>query len=241
MSFNQKIFRMLPCCTHLHEIRVLLVIIPNTTEAAIHPHPIRSLDIATELNLISTTITMPPYSELQEPVTPTYDPANSDAKDMHNDGISPSVVAPSDLPGPPFHDSPTGATNAGERQPRRPRRRVKSMPVDSAGAQDFFGSTATSSRRYERHGSAPQAFVQSKADTLLLLQENESIEEFAEEDAAEDPTQVVSENVREDVKADAVKAEVDDTSPSPSPSVPSSSKEPVPIHQADTSCSCVIL
>mmetsp|Transcript_23911 Transcript_23911/g.36227 ORF Transcript_23911/g.36227 Transcript_23911/m.36227 type:complete len:183 (-) Transcript_23911:207-755(-) len=182
---------------------------------------------------------MPPYSELQEPVTPTYDPANSDAKDMHNDGISPSVVAPSDLPGPPFHDSPTGATNdAGERQPRRPRRRVKSMPVDSAGAQDFFGSTATSSRRYERHGSAPQAFVQSKADTLLLLQENESIEEFAEEDAVEDPTQeVVSENVREDVKADAVKAEVDDTSPS----IPSSSKEPAPILQADTSCSCVIL
>jgi len=71
----------------------------------------------------------------------------------------------------------------------------------------------------------------------LLLQENESIEEFAEEDAAEDPTQVVSENVREDVKADAVKAEVDDTSPS----IPSSSKEPAPIHQADTSCSCVIL
>ena len=185
---------------------------------------------------------MPPYSELQEPVTPTYDHANSDAKDMHNDGISPSVVAPSDLPGPPFHDSPTGATNASERQPRRPRRRVKSMPVDSAGAQDFFGSSATSSRRYERHGSAPQAFIQSKPDTLLLLQENDSIEEFAEEDAAEDPTQVVSENVREDVKADAVKAdavkpEVDGTSPS----IPSSSKEPAPIHQADTSCSCVIL
>jgi len=28
---------------------VLLVIIPNTTEAAIHPHPIRSLDIQQSL------------------------------------------------------------------------------------------------------------------------------------------------------------------------------------------------
>ncbi|KAL7498676.1 hypothetical protein ACHAWT_006530 [Skeletonema menzelii] len=182
---------------------------------------------------------MAPYSELQEPVTPTYEPENSDAKDMHNDGISASVVVPKDLPGPIFTDSPTEATGAGERQPRRPRRRVKSMPLNSEGAQDFFGSTAVSSRRYERLGSAPQAFASSKPDSFMLLQESESIEETDEEDAVEEPNQVVRKNVREVVKAkaDAFNAEVDSTSPSS----PSSSKEPVLSNQADTACSCVIL
>ena len=179
---------------------------------------------------------MAPYSELQEPVTPTYEPEeNSDAKDMHH-GISPSVVVPNVLPLPIPTDSPTEAIDAGERQPRR-RRRVKSMPVNSEGAQDFFGPAARSSRRYERLGSAPQAFAPNKPDTFLLIQESESIEEADEEDAVEEPNQVAR---KEDVKAkaDAFNAEVNATSPS-SPS--SSSKEPVLSNQADTACSCVIL
>lgn len=181
---------------------------------------------------------MPPYTELQEeePVTPTYEPENSDAKDMNNDGMPPSVLVHSDLPALPITDSPTRATrNVGERQPRRPLRRVKSMPINSEGAQDFFGPTC--SRRFERQGSAPQAFIPSKPDTLDLLPENESIEEIAEEDAAEEPIQVVRKDFREDVKA-AVKAEVDISSPIS----PSSSQAPVvPINQVDAGCSCVIL
>lgn len=185
---------------------------------------------------------MAPYSELQEPVTPTYEPENSDAKDMHNDGITPSVVVPNDLPGPIPTDSPTETTGTSERQPRRARRRVKSMPLNSEGAQDFFGSNAKSSRRYERLGSAPQAFASSKPDSFMLHQESVSIEEADEEDAVEEPNQVVRTNVREGVKAkakaDAFNAEVDSTSPS-SPS--SSKKSHVLSNQADTACSCVIL
>jgi hypothetical protein len=113
------------------------------------------------------------------------------------------------------------------------------MPVNSEGAQDFFGPAARSSRRYERLGSAPQAFAPNKPDTFLLIQESESIEEADEEDAVEEPNQVVrKEDVKVKVKADAFNAEVDATSPS-SPS--SSSKEPVLSNQADTACSCVIL
>jgi hypothetical protein len=179
---------------------------------------------------------MPPYTEVQEPVTPTYG-SQSDAKDMNNDGMLPSLVVTSDLPEPPFTYSPTEATNTEDRQPRRPRRRVKSMPVNSEGAQDFFASAATSGHRYERKGSAPQAFVSSKQDRLIFLSESDSIEEAAEEDAIEEPISV-SRSVSEDLKVDAVKTEVDSTSPS----CPNSSREPAPIkHQVDTACSCVIL
>mmetsp|Transcript_2087 Transcript_2087/g.2893 ORF Transcript_2087/g.2893 Transcript_2087/m.2893 type:complete len:180 (+) Transcript_2087:117-656(+) len=179
---------------------------------------------------------MAPYSELQEPVTPTYEPENSDAKDMHNDGIAPSVMVPNDLTEPILRkNSLTGATaGASDRQPRRPRRRVKSMPVNSEGAQDFFGSGVRSSQRYERHGSAPEV-----PDTLLLLKESESIEESAEEVAADEPIQVVKMNVRKDVKTktDTVDAKADSTSPCS----PSSSQKPVPSNQVGTECSCVIL
>mmetsp|Transcript_19017 Transcript_19017/g.29732 ORF Transcript_19017/g.29732 Transcript_19017/m.29732 type:complete len:183 (+) Transcript_19017:167-715(+) len=182
---------------------------------------------------------MAPYNELQEPVTPTYEPENSDAKDMHNDGILPPVVVPFDLTGPIHDNSPTGATGAGDRQPRRPRRRVKSMPVNSEGAQDFFGAAARSSQRYERLGSAPEVFAQSKPDTLSFLKENESIEETHEEDAAGEPIQVLRKNVREDVKTktDTVDAKADSTGPSSH----CLSQAPVPSHQVDTACSCVIL
>ncbi len=178
---------------------------------------------------------MAPYNELQEPQTPTYEPENPDAKDMLNDGIAPSVMVPNDLTEPILRkNSLTGATGAGDGQPRRPRRRVKSMPVNSEGAQDFFGSGVKSSQRYERHGSAPEV-----PDTLLLLKENESIEEAAEEDAADEPIQVVKMNVQKDVKT---KADTDDAkADSTSPCSLSSSQKPVPSNQVDAGCACVIL
>jgi len=196
---------------------------------------------STQNNCLETrsrgAVIMPPYTDVQEPVTPTYG-TNSDAKDVNNDGMLPSVVVTSDLPEPPFTHSPTGAMSVGERQPRRPRRRVQSMPVNSEGAQDFFGSASTSSHRFERQGSAPQAFVPSKPDRFISLSESESIEEVAEEDATEVPISVLR-SVSEDRKVDAVKTEVDITT---SPSSPSSSQEPTRInHEVDTSCSCVIL
>lgn len=178
---------------------------------------------------------MAPYTELQEPVTPTYEPENSDAKDLHIGGIAPSVMVPNDLTEPMRKNSLTGAPGAGDRQPRRPRRRVKSMPLNSEGAQDFFGPGARSSHRYERHGSTPEAIP----DTLLLLKETESIEEAVEEDAAEQPIQVLKMNVRKDVKTktDTVDAKSDSTCPSS----PCPSEKPLPSNQVGTECSCVIL
>jgi hypothetical protein len=114
---------------------------------------------------------MPPYTEVQEPVTPTYEPENSDVKDVNNDSMPPSGVL-RELPEPPFHPSSARATSFGEsRQPRGPRRRVQSMPVNSEAAQDFFAASPTCTR-FERQRSA-QAYVPSKLDTLIQRPEDD--------------------------------------------------------------------
>ena len=190
---------------------------------------------------------MPPYTEIEEPVTPTYEPENSDAKDVSvsNDGtMSPTSVA-SELPEPPFIASPTRHGTSGERHPRRPRRKVKSMPINSQGAQDFFASpsvsptSTSSSTRFERQSSAPKSFLPSTPDTLVLLPEHD-IEEDPEEDAEEEP-EIVS-STPQDVKAEVADSPARTArSSSSSPSSGPSKEKPINSNQVDSACSCVIL
>lgn len=188
---------------------------------------------------------MPPYTEIEEPVTPTYEPENSDAKDVSNDGMLPPSVA-TDLPEPPFIASPTRHRTSGERHPRRPRRKVKSMPINSQGAQDFFASpsvsptSTSSSTRFERQSSAPKSFLPSTPDTLVLLPEHD-IEEDPEEDAEEEP-EIVSSAPQDDVKAEVADSSARTArSSSSSPRSGPSKEKPINSNQVDAACSCVIL
>ena len=189
---------------------------------------------------------MPPYTEVEEaPVTPTYEPENSDVKDVSNDGMSIPPSVATELPDPPFIASPTRHGASGERHPRRPRRKVKSMPINSQGAQDFFASpsvspTSTSSNtRFERQSSAPKSFLPSTPDTLVLLPEHD-IEEDPEEDAEEEP-EIVS-SAPQDVKAEVADSSARTArSSSSSPSSGPSKEKPINSNQVDAACSCVIL